>query len=102
MLERCGISRRRAQEILLPLLESTAANLSGQSPAQALTGPLARGDFATAKKHLQAMEQNGLTDAAKIYALLGQQALELARTRGVSPRQLDPIAKLLASRTSRS
>ena len=39
MLEHCGIPRRRVKQILLPLVESTVANLATRRSADALTGP---------------------------------------------------------------
>jgi predicted short-subunit dehydrogenase-like oxidoreductase (DUF2520 family) len=101
MLEQCGISPRRAKQILLPLVESTVANLSMKTPAKALTGPLARGDYATARKHLEAMEAHGLADAAAAYRLLGNRAVNLARATGANAEQLDRIVKLLASSATR-
>lgn len=95
MLLKCGLSQRQAWQILAPLLASTAANLGSNSPARALTGPLARGDIATARKHLAAMETNKLSEAAALYSALGRRALRLAaanRDRG----PLDEIAKLLS------
>ena len=79
MLSRCGLSPRRARQILLPLVQSTLANLSDQEPAQALTGTFKRGDLATAREHINAMDSAGLTDALRAYAVLGQHSLGLSR-----------------------
>lgn len=101
MLARCGISRRRAEAILVPLVESTVKNIAANGAAKALTGPLARGDLATVKKHLAAMEAKGLFDAAEIYASIGKRALTLAKDLSANPRQRDRIVKLLTSRQPR-
>src|SRR5688572_31771394 len=58
----CGLTKRRARQILAPLLTSTAANLGAQTPAEALTGPFARGDVATVRTHLAAMKAKKMTD----------------------------------------
>src|SRR5437588_7413246 len=78
MLAMCGLSRQRARQILLPLLNSTTANLSTKTTAKALTGPFARGDFETAKKHLEAIEASHIEEALGVYLSLGRRALKLA------------------------
>lgn len=91
MLSRCGISARRGRQILLPLVESTLANLADQEPAQALTGTFKRGDLATAREHIKAMDAKGLTDALRAYAILGQHSLglsKLPRARSIEIEQL--------------
>lgn len=81
MLERCGVSRRKGQKILLPLLESTASNLLHAGPAKALTGSFARGDFATVKLHLSALSENDLNEALHLYRLLGGHSLKISRSK---------------------
>ena len=78
MLGRCGISARRARQILLPLVISTLDNLVDQDPARALTGTFKRGDIATARKHIKAIDSVGLTDALGAYAVLGRHSLDLS------------------------
>jgi len=77
MLERCGLSRREAQKILLPLLQSTAMNLSHAEPRNALTGTFARGDLSTVKLHLASLQEKGLDEGLELYRLLGKHALDL-------------------------
>jgi len=45
MLSACGISKKSARQVLLPLVESTVNNLMVMNPEQALTGTFARGDI---------------------------------------------------------
>ena len=99
MLAKCGLSRRRAREILLPLLNSTTANLSTKTTAQALTGPFARGDFETAKKHLEAIKASRIEESLAVYVSLGRRALKLAAALSGDSVQSHRIAKLLSSRT---
>ena len=96
MLEACGLTKRRAQQILAPLLTSTAANLGAKSPAEALTGPFARGDVATVRKHLAAMKSKKLKEAADLYSALGLRAVRLAGTTKRNRRSLKDIKKLLS------
>ena len=96
MLEQCGLTKRRAQQILAPLLLSTAANLSAKSPAEALTGPFARGDVATVEKHLGALRSNNMREAADLYSVVGLRAARLAETTRRNRRSLKDIKKLLS------
>jgi len=81
MLNRCGLSRREAQRILLPLLESTALNLARSDPKDAITGTFARGDLETVKLHLASLQKNDLEEALRLYRILGEHALLLAHDR---------------------
>ena len=95
MLARCGLSPRRARQVLLPLMESTLANLSNQDPERALTGTFKRGDVATVRRHLAAMESEGLHDALAAYYLLGKRSIGLARKTRVKKVELDEIERLI-------
>ena len=81
MLIQCGLDDKTARRVLMPLLESTVANLSVSEPATALTGTFARGDLVTVKRHLQALSNTRLTDALAAYKLLGRRSLELAEKK---------------------
>lgn len=81
MLERCGVSRRRGQKMLMPLLESNTLNLSRSTPEDALTGTFARGDLATVRMHLSALKGKDLDDALQLYRLLGKRSMELVKDR---------------------
>jgi predicted short-subunit dehydrogenase-like oxidoreductase (DUF2520 family) len=81
MLERCGVSRRMGQEMLMPLLESTTLNLSRSAPEDALTGTFARGDLATVQMHLSALKAKDLNEALQLYRLLGKRSMELVKDK---------------------
>src|SRR5713226_5570076 len=101
MLARCGLSRRRSRQILQPLLESTTRNLSTKDPRLALTGPFARGDVSTARRHLASIKSHKLPDALAAYILLGHRSLLLAG--GQANRDgLARIAEMLLARASSS
>jgi predicted short-subunit dehydrogenase-like oxidoreductase (DUF2520 family) len=97
MLGRCGLSPRRARQVLLPLAESTLANLATQDPAQALTGTFKRGDVSTVQKHLAALKSANLPQALAAYVLLGQRSLLLARRHDANRAGRDRIARLLSN-----
>lgn len=83
MLARCGLSGRQAARVLWPLASSTLENLArAQLPADALTGPFARADVATLRRHLAALREFDTSETLPVYVALGRHALRLARARG--------------------
>lgn len=74
-----GIEERQGFQALLPLIHGTIANIAQFGPAEALTGPVARGDVSTVSLHLEALESRGLTRLREIYTYLGLRTLELSR-----------------------
>jgi predicted short-subunit dehydrogenase-like oxidoreductase (DUF2520 family) len=68
-------------DALRSLLRSTAANLESFEPAEALTGPVARGSLDVVRGHLEALEKRE-PDLARLYRELGRRMLALARERG--------------------
>lgn len=102
MLVSCGLSRRRSRQILRPLLESTARNLSTRDPRLALTGTFARGDVSTARRHLASIKSHKLPDALAAYILLGHRSLLLARGRSTNRDGLAEIAEMLSAVTKSS
>ena len=79
MLTRCGLTRKTARRILLPLIASTVRSLETKDPAQALTGTFSRGDLETVKRHLASLKKSELRDALDLYRLLGQRSMKLAK-----------------------
>jgi len=97
MLVSCGISKRSARQVLLPLVESTVNNLMVMNPEQALTGTFARGDVATVRRHVDALSGKQLTAALEVYKLLGLRSVQLAKKNGVDARLLEQIQEALES-----
>ena len=100
MLASCGVSKRRARQILLPLVESTVNNLMAFNSEQALTGTFARGDVATVRRHLKALQAlpgQQLAEALEVYKLLGLRSIQLAKKNKLDPQLLEQIRKLLNS-----
>jgi predicted short-subunit dehydrogenase-like oxidoreductase (DUF2520 family) len=95
-LRRCGLSERRAREVLLPLLRSTVENLSRQTPERALTGSFARADVETVRRHLRALGELEDSDAPAVYRLLGAHSLELAGRAGADPALAETIRRLMS------
>lgn len=89
MLVQCGLSRKTARNVLLPLIASTVRNLETKDPVNALTGTFARGDLETVKLHLAALKRNKA--ALELYRLLGQRSLELSENHPQITRILKSV-----------
>jgi len=100
-----GVKSDDARKILLPLVQSTINNLqphdqSGypRSLSSALTGTFARGDVGTVERHLKALSTGTPKpprEALEVYRLLGLRSLQLAKSRGLEPKKIREITKLL-------
>jgi predicted short-subunit dehydrogenase-like oxidoreductase (DUF2520 family) len=95
MLGRCGLKEKEARSILMPLVESTIANLKQLVPAKALTGTFARADIKTVRRHLEAIRREEIVDALAAYRVLGRRSVRLAGKRGAGSQALEAILKLL-------
>jgi predicted short-subunit dehydrogenase-like oxidoreductase (DUF2520 family) len=96
MMKQCGLSAKKAGEALMPLLATAVDNLKVNSPTDALTGPFARRDIETARKHLNSLAENDLSEATAIYLALARHALKMAASKNSSSANADAIAKLLS------
>jgi predicted short-subunit dehydrogenase-like oxidoreductase (DUF2520 family) len=75
LLERAGVSHDDASAALAPIIRGTVENVVQYGANQALTGPVARGDGTTVRKHLEALP----AEEAVLYRALGRAALDIAR-----------------------
>ena len=83
-LEAAGWSSSEAIDDVLPLMAGTLANLGrSESAAEALTGPIRRGDAATVERNLAALDAES-PDAASAYRILGLAALRIAQAAGLT------------------
>lgn len=88
MLGQCGLKKKEAQRVLLPLLLTAVQNLDGKDPAKALTGTFSRGDIETVKRHLAALKNNDLPDALELYRLLGKRSVQLSKKNSAQIMQI--------------
>lgn len=79
MLGECGLDRKTARAVLLPLIASTVRSLQTKSPEESLTGTFSRGDVETVKRHLAALKSKELAEALDLYRLFGQRSLKLTK-----------------------
>jgi predicted short-subunit dehydrogenase-like oxidoreductase (DUF2520 family) len=91
MLKRCGLTANQSQKVLLPLLQSTIANLASTDPARSLTGTFKRGDIATVQKHVDTISSHKLFDALEAYVLLGRRSMKLANRKSAALTEIDHI-----------
>ena len=88
-----GLNDREAWQALRPLVAGTFDNLTEHGPLAALTGPVARGDTATLRRHIERLSR----DDSLLYRALGRAALELARERGMDDATALAVADALAT-----
>jgi predicted short-subunit dehydrogenase-like oxidoreductase (DUF2520 family) len=97
LLSKAGIPRDVALSGLLPLIKGTVTNLEEVGLPGALTGPIARGDVGTVKRHLRALEQVPDPDAASLYRILARNTVRIALEKGsLDAEAADQILALLA------
>lgn len=86
-----GVSPELAEKMYLPLLQGALENLGRQPVATALTGPVRRGDLNTIRTHLAALSP----EDRMLYAVLGLEALRLAREAGLDRGKGDRVEEVL-------
>jgi predicted short-subunit dehydrogenase-like oxidoreductase (DUF2520 family) len=79
-LRAAGVPDEQAGPALVPLAVQSLL-LAAADPAGSLTGPAARGDEATIRGHLDALDAAGLQGSGDVYRALTERARELLRHR---------------------
>lgn len=93
LMQSIGVPAKSAESAVHSLMTSALANATGKSPAEALTGPVVRGDAGMVRKHLEALA--GDERALGVYRRLSLAALRIAKERGTDPVALVQIEKAL-------
>jgi predicted short-subunit dehydrogenase-like oxidoreductase (DUF2520 family) len=96
VLTSLGIPERSAENAVHGLMEAAVTNLADSSAAEALTGPVVRGETETVIRHLTALRAN--PDARAVYKRLSLAALSIAAERGVPRETIDEMQKVLLLR----
>ena len=81
MMTGIGVDADTARRMLLPLIRGSFENLERVSPAEALTGPIVRGDDQTVAAHLTALQEK-FPDYVSAYHLLAGLNVDLAMQKG--------------------
>lgn len=95
MAEQAGISRADATAAFEPLIRATMDNVITAGPEQALTGPIARGDVETIRRHLEAIDEPHLK---QFYRAAGVWTANLARRKGtIDDATAEAVRKIMNS-----
>lgn len=93
LLRESGVKEKEALAALRPLVSGTCRNLASVDPARALTGPVARADLETVRRHLEALKP--YPRASIIYRQLGLEAVRLVEKTGLSSSEVKALKRLL-------
>ena len=96
LLEDLGLSRRKAEAVLGPLVEGTVRGIGRYGRAKALTGPITRNDAETVDIHLKALRAH--PEHGRIYRQLGMRALKLAEAGGLGRKDAATIRRKLGGK----
>jgi len=92
-----NVPPHQATQALLPLLRGTINNIDTVGIPQCLTGPIARGDTGTIKKHLSALQRIAPT-MVSTYRELGLQTIPIAIAKGkINEHQAQELQAILRS-----
>jgi predicted short-subunit dehydrogenase-like oxidoreductase (DUF2520 family) len=90
-----SIPPHQATQALLPLIRGTIHNIDTIGIPQCLTGPIARGDTGTIRKHLEAL-QNKAPSILPAYRELGLQTIPIALAKGkIDKQKADELQAIL-------
>lgn len=86
-----GVPRRMRRQVMTPIVKKTLSNYLEASAGKAFSGPIARGDVNTIRRHLRALKK--VPGAREVYVALARSAL---RTLPVRNRRA--VERILGSR----
>ena len=92
--EEFDISRDEALNALLPLLKRTVNNIETTGLPDSLTGPIARGDIDTVRKHIEVLGRSNQS-LLSIYKEMGLKTIPIALDRGLSEEKATALRTLL-------
>jgi len=99
LAEQAGVDRSTYLRAMAPIVRATVENVFASGPEAALTGPIARGDAETVRRHLEAMAN---VDARLdgLYRAAGEWTVELAKRKGtIDARAAQELPRVLAENT---
>ena len=90
-----GLNEKDAKTAYLPLVYGSLKNIEKSGSIPSLTGPIARGDFGTIKKHISAINKN-LPQYLFLYSSLGLITVKVAQQKGtLNTRQAKTMNAIL-------
>ena len=97
-----SVPPHQATQALLPLLRGTISNIDTIGIPQCLTGPIARGDSGTIKKHLSALEKVAPA-VLSTYQELGLQTIPVALAKGrINEQQAQELHTILSGKCNQN
>lgn len=97
LLKRNGIEN--SLKPLEPLVRQTIENSLNTGPTESLSGPVARGDTESVRKHLYAIAEDA--ESLNLYRVLGNKTVGIAREKGAASKEkLDEIERLFSRNNS--
>lgn len=93
-----GVAPAEAIRALRPLLQGTVNNIANVGLPNCLTGPIARGDVGTIRKHLEALEARA-PEIAPIYREMGLRTIPIALQKGRINEERANELRLLLSKS---
>lgn len=101
LARRGGIGGARVRRAFASLLRSVADGIEIAGPGRALTGPAARGDLGTLRRHLGILGGEP-AEVGGLYRLLSALAADVSEERGgLDPAAADAVRRLLEARRTR-
>ncbi len=93
----CGLTYEEASKAFMPLVWGTVKNIEKLGTVKALTGPFARGDVETIRRHIKSIRRR-CPSALPAYLELGKRSLQLSILQGgINKKQAEAIQRLLES-----
>jgi predicted short-subunit dehydrogenase-like oxidoreductase (DUF2520 family) len=91
LLADAGVPGEGGRAALAALAAGAVANVAERGPVAALTGPIARGDADTVRRHLARLSP----EDRSLYCVLARETVELARRQGLDPGAAARLEQLL-------
>lgn len=96
-LKQAGFTKIQALQAIMPLIQGTLRNIGQVGLPDALTGPIARGDYSTVQSHLTKIK-SVLPKQLRFYTILGKATIKVAREKKtISLKQAALLRRLLNS-----
>lgn len=89
-----GFTQEDGVRAAVPLARATIEAIERQGPAEAVTGPVVRGDADTLAAHLELLTRHA-PHLLPLYRQLAESSLPLARAKGIQEPQLDLLRRTI-------
>ena len=93
LIEKAGIPKENAFDVLQPLINGTLNNIKNNSLEKALTGPIIRGDTKTVLSHIDEIN-NQAPELNELYKILGLYTLKIAE-QNLSKQTIESFKTML-------